>query len=236
MSKQTAVGYTRLSQTSDTSIEDQKREIRELADEQDFELTNIYDDGQRSSGFDTDRPEYLEMQAALEAGEADAIIVRDRDRLSRDKRERSMFYYDLDEWGAELWTIKDRSRVELGDDESWLIEMIRNYMDDVQKRREIQQARKKINERVENGYWQGRPRFGTEHDDDGKYLVPGDEFDTALEVIARIESGEAKLRVAEETAVPRSTVYTILDNREWYRDLAAEHEVELPDFPTSVNA
>ncbi|WP_224333514.1 recombinase family protein [Haloprofundus halobius] len=211
-----AVGYTRLSQTSDASIPDQKREIRNLADREGFALLNIYDDGQRSSGFDAERPEYLEMQAELETGEVDVLVVRDRDRLSRDKRERSMFYYDLDEWDVELWTTTD-GRVEFTDDESWLIEMIRNYMDDVTKRREIQKAKKKVQERVDNGYWQGRPPFGFRLDSDKRYLEPDPgKFDTALTVLQMRENGATWSEIEDETGVSAGTISRILDNEERY--------------------
>ncbi|MCL9814403.1 recombinase family protein [Natranaeroarchaeum aerophilus] len=235
MSKKTAVGYSRLSQTSDTSISDQQREIRQLTDGQGFDLLRIYDDGQRSSGFDADRPEYLEMQATLKDEDVDAVVVRDRDRLSRDKRERSMLYYDLDEWGVELWTTKDGECVELEDDESWLIEMIRNYMDDVAKRREIQQAKKKINERVENGYHQGRPRYGTEHDNNGHHLVPGDGFEDALMVLALNDADAPKTNIVDKTGISRGTVYDIIDRQDWYRKLAKKHNIEMPDIALSAN-
>ena len=242
--EQTAVGYTRLSQESDTSIPDQKEEIRYLAAEQDFDLLRIYDDGQRSSGFDAERPEYLEMQATLEENDIDALFVRDRDRLSRDKRERSMLYYDLDEWGVELWTTTDGQRVEFGDDESWLIEMIRNYMDDVLKRREIAKAKRKVNERVENGYWQGRPRWGTEFDDAKEYLAPGENFEDALLAIklreARDEDGGHAYSyrdIIDETSIPStSTLKSILDRKEWYLALAREHDVDIPPVLKEVTA
>ena len=73
MATKIAVGYTRLSQKSDASIDDQKQEIRDLADEQGFNLTRIYDDGELASGFDSERPEYLQMQTELEDGLADVL-------------------------------------------------------------------------------------------------------------------------------------------------------------------
>ncbi|MCT9096969.1 recombinase family protein [Haloarchaeobius sp. HME9146] len=216
MSNPRAIGYTRLSQTSDTSIPDQKQEIRDLAAREGFSLVKIYNDGERSSGFDATRPEYLEMQAYLESNDVDVLLVRDRDRLSRDKRERSILYYDLDEWGVELWTTVD-GQVELSDDESWLIEMIRNYMDDVAKRREIQKAKQKVRERVESGYWQGRPPFGFQFDTDKKYLEPDSEkFQIALTVIGLWEDGATWSEIGDETGVSNGTISRILNNKERY--------------------
>jgi len=49
------IGYTRLSQDSDTSIERQKRHIREYTDQHEMSLERIYDDGERTSGWDEQR-------------------------------------------------------------------------------------------------------------------------------------------------------------------------------------
>lgn len=222
MSK-TAVGYTRLSQTSDTSIPDQKQEIQNLADEQRFELLEIFDDGQKSSGFDNERDQYLEMQAVLEDENVDVLIVRDRDRLSRDKRERSALYYDLDEWDVELWTTTDEQRVDFGDDESWLIEMIRNYMDDAAKRRDIQKAKRKVKQRVENGYYHGRPPKGTQFDEKGQYLVPNRNFDSVLRVLSMRTQGYSYSETEKETGIAQGTIANIIDRQDEYIELGVAH-------------
>ena len=216
-----AIGYVRLSQESDTSIEDQKQEIRDLANEHNLTLTRIYDDGERSSGFDADREEYLRMQAVLEDGDVDHLIVRDRDRLSRDKRERSMLLYDLDEWDVSLWTTVDGSQVEIDDDEDWLIEMIRGYMDDVAKRREIEKAKAKTEERIENGYYHGKPPFGFRFDERKQHLEPDpEEFPDAIEIIERRESGDSLREIEDDYPVSRTTVQRLYEDREKYLNAA----------------
>ncbi|WP_158294488.1 MULTISPECIES: recombinase family protein [Halorubrum] len=223
MVTEVAIGYTRLSQKSDASIDDQKQEIRDLADEQGFNLTRIYDDGELASGFDSERPEYLQMQTDLEDGLADVLIVRGRDRLSRDKRERSMLMYDIGDWGIELWTTTDRARIELNSDEAWLIEMIQAYIDDVAKRREIQRARTKIQQRVDAGFHQGRPRYGTKFDEQREHLVPGDNFGEVITAIEMREAGESFRSIVEQTAIPStSTLSRILEREDWYHALAKE--------------
>lgn len=227
MTTKVAVGYARLSQKSDTSIDDQKREIRDLAEEQDFRLYNIYNDGELTSGFDSDRPEYLQMQTDLEDGVADVLIVRNRDRLSRDKRERSMLMYDIQDWNIELWTTTDRRRIELNSDEAWLIEMIQAYMDDVAKRREIQRARAKIQQRIDAGYHQGRPRYGTVFDEQRQHLVPGNNFEDVMTAIEMKETGESFRSIVEQTAIPStSTLSRILERKEWYHGLAKEFTID----------
>ena len=223
MATKVAIGYTRLSQKSDASIDDQKQEIRDLADEQGFELTRIYDDGELASGFDSERPEYLQMQTDLEDGLADVLIVRGRDRLSRDKRERSMLMYDIEDWSVELWTTTERARIEFNSDEAWLIEMIQAYIDDVAKRREIQRARTKIQQRVDAGYHQGRPRYGTEFDEQREHLVPGDNFGDVITAIEMREAGESFRSIVEQTSIPStSTLSRVLERKDWYHALAKQ--------------
>ncbi len=226
MATKVAIGYTRLSQKSDASIDDQKQEIRDLADEQGFELTRIYDDGELASGFDSERPEYLQMQTDLEDGLADVLIVRGRDRLSRDKRERSMLMYDIEDWSVELWTTTERARIEFNSDEAWLIEMIQAYIDDVAKRREIQRARTKIQQRVDAGYHQGRPRYGTEFDEQREHLVPGDNFGDVITAIEMREAGESFRSIVEQTSIPStSTLSRVLERKDWYHALAKQFRV-----------
>ena len=226
MATKVAIGYTRLSQKSDASIDDQKQEIRDLADEQGFELTRIYDDGELASGFDSERPEYLQMQADLEDGLADVLIVRGRDRLSRDKRERSMLMYDIEDWSVELWTTTERARIELNSDEAWLIEMIQAYIDDVAKKREIQRARTKIQQRVDAGYHQGRPRYGTEFDEQREHLVPGDHFGDVITAIEMREAGESFRSIVEQTSITStSTLSRVLERKDWYHALAKQFRV-----------
>lgn len=59
-----AVGYTRLSQDSDTSIARQKKHIQEYATERGFELQQIFDEGEGASRFDTTREEYDKLVQA----------------------------------------------------------------------------------------------------------------------------------------------------------------------------
>jgi len=57
-----AIGYTRLSQQSDTSIERQRSHIKEYADERGWQLATVYDDGERASGFDSNREQYQRLR------------------------------------------------------------------------------------------------------------------------------------------------------------------------------
>ena len=62
----------------------------------------------------------------------------------------------------------------------------------------------------------GRPPFGFDVNDG--YLTPNGDYDTAVEILKRIEKGESKRSVARFAGVSRSTVGRILDRAELYRD------------------
>lgn len=70
----------------------------------------------------------------------------------------------------------------------------------------------------------GRPPFGFDTDEDG-YLVPNENFETALQVIERFEAGESKRSIAGDVGVSRTTVGNILDRKAFYqknRDVAVD--------------
>ena len=212
-----AVGYVRLSQESDHSIAAQKAEMREFCAEQRFDLVQIYDDGERASGFDASRPAYQEMLVTAEEGGVDVIAARDRDRLSRDRRERAALLNDLDELDIDVYATESGECVDLDDGEEWLMEMLRAYMDDVHKRREIERARCAVERRVEQGYYQGRPPFGLQFDDAGQYLVPDpDEFHVAREILGRRDRGESYREIGAAVGVTKDVVAGVLDRREKY--------------------
>lgn len=210
-----AIGYTRLSQESDRSIEDQKAEIREFCNEHDYRLKEIYDDGQRASGFDNTRPEYTRMITDLEDSDVDAVVVRNADRLSRDKNERLLF---LTQYAADVtvYSTERGEEIEMESGTGFLMEAIQAYMDDVQKRKEIERARRVVQKRQENGYYQGKPPYGLRFDEDGKHLVPDDEeFENVTEVLRlRDEEGLSYREIAEETGVAKSTVGRIIRNQD----------------------
>lgn len=217
MSNSVALGYTRLSQTSDTSIPDQKEEIRNLAEQEGFNLVHIYDDGERSSGFDNERPQYVEMVAHTDEEDVDAIIVRDTDRLSRDKKERVMLLFELESKDIDVWTTDSNQPVDFDDDEGFLLEVLRAYFDDVFKRREIEKAKRKIRQRIENGYYHGRPPFGLQFDGENEQLIPdGEEFETAVDVIEVRDDGQTYAEITESVDIGQGTVYRIVERRELY--------------------
>lgn len=220
----TAIGYTRLSQDSDTSIDRQKRHIREYCEREAIDLQDILNDGQYSSGFDTDRSKYQEVRDLVQAGEIDAVVVNDRTRIGRDYDERMRFILDLRQYDVELHTRK--GRVDLSNPTNVAVEGVHAAKDDEGKREEIEKAKEATEERIQQGYDHGRPPFGLQYDDDGQYWVPdSEEFDTAIEVLEMRDEGKSFRAIAESLDdVGREAARGIVERREKYEKYQDEQE------------
>jgi len=126
-----AVGYTRLSQDSDTSIGRQKRHIREYADANGFELVELYDDGEHSSGFDAGREQYQNLRDHVEGGD------NGKRRLARDFDETMRLVLDLREHEVEAHTYED-GRLDLSEPVQAAVEVLQAASEHEAKKKEIE--------------------------------------------------------------------------------------------------
>jgi DNA invertase Pin-like site-specific DNA recombinase len=197
-----AIGYTRLSQDSQTSIPRQRENIERYCERHEMALTAVYDEGEYASGYDDvdDRPKYQEVKREMLAGAVDAVVVNDRQRLGRDFDERMRFVLDLRATEVDLHTAKE-GPVDLSDPREVVLESMRAAEDDLAKRAEIEKAKEATQERLDNGFDHGRPPFGLQYDDAGEYWVPDREsgdYSVAVETIERRETGESFRSIARE--------------------------------------
>lgn len=213
-----AVGYIRLSQDG-KSLDRQRRDVEQYAREQDAVLVEIYNEGKRASGFDTNRPEYTALLDHIETGTVDAVIVPNLSRLSRDRKERLRLLLDVDRAGVQLHSVELDRPVDLDDDWALVQQSIQATTDDVEKRKEIDRSKRATQERLNNGYDHGRPPFGLTYDDNGQYWVPNrdtDEYQAALTCITLREDGRSWRKIATEIGVSKDTARRIYDRRERY--------------------
>jgi DNA invertase Pin-like site-specific DNA recombinase len=213
------VGYTRLSQKSDTSIDRQKRHIREYADEQALELQRIYDDGESSSGFDTEsREEYQKLRRRIETGDFDAVVLNDKRRLARDIDEVMRLIPDLRTTKTELHTYED-GLLDLSDPMRAAIEILQAAAAHEEKLKEIRRAIEAVDERVSDpDVDHGRPRFGMTYDESKKRQVPGEHFEDVKDIL-RLRGDRVPYRhIAEQVRASRETVRKVWERREWYRE------------------
>jgi DNA invertase Pin-like site-specific DNA recombinase len=185
-----SIGYTRLSQESDTSIDRQKRHIYEYVVDLGFELETIYDDGERSSGFDESREEYVKLRDRVLSGEIKAVVVNDKRRLARDFDETMRLVLDLREHDVEAHTYQ-QGQLDLSDPVQAAVEVLQAASEHEAKKKEIERAREAVQERLDNGFDHGRPPIGFRFDDAGERWVPdiGGEFEDVVEAIQMSTTG-----------------------------------------------
>jgi len=211
-----AIGYTRLSQTSDTSIPNQKENIRAYVREQGWELVEILDEGDRSSGFAIDElPEWQKLKQRVVDGAVDAVVVNAKRRIARDENEVMRFIADLRSNGVELHTHQS-GQVSLEEPMQAAIEILRASTAAEEKRKEIERSKEAIAKKQERGDDLGRPRFGMTYSDDGTKQVPGERFEDVIEIIQLNNRGHTYDEISDRTGVPTSTVGRVVNRAEWY--------------------
>jgi DNA invertase Pin-like site-specific DNA recombinase len=217
-----AWGYVRLSQTGrEASLEEQKKSIREYGRDHDLDLQTTRNDGDRTSGFNTDREEYQLVREKIRNGEIDAVVVRDRARLSRDFDDRLQLISEFRASGVEWHVVEAGGRLHLEDVQCAGMECIHAMMDHTKKMIEIERARDAVAERMDSDFDHGRPRFGMQYDDAGEYQVPGEDFDVVRRIFELRDAGATLEEVTDEVSVSKRTVTRVLERREWYLDRAA---------------
>jgi DNA invertase Pin-like site-specific DNA recombinase len=213
-----AVGYTRLSQESDTSISSQKDDISSYCSSEGLELEHMFDEGEKQSGFDDEREQYQAMKEYLSFQDVDAVVVRDLSRLSRDRKERVKLLLELDDLGVELHST-ERGEVDISKPWTLTIETIKATSDDVQKRKEIERSKKEIEKRQEKGFYQGKPPLGLQMDEAGEHLVVDqEEIEDVREIFQLRSQGYSYPEIEEASGVPRATAYRVVNRKPMYQD------------------
>lgn len=193
--------------------------IREYSDRNGFELLEMYNDGQQTTGYSEDRPEYQKMLTRLDEGDIDHVVVRDRSRLARDSKDRLRLLLDLEEMNVDTHVVETGEVIDLSESYSRTREAAQADADDHEKRKEAERGRREIQRRQEKGLPVGPPPFGLQYSDSGDELVPDDNFDVAIEVLERRDAGESYRQIANAEGTPDSkdTVRRIVDRRDRYQ-------------------
>lgn len=212
-----ADGYTRLSQESDTSIDRQKRHIREYAEEHGLNLVRIHDDGERSSGFDDDREEYQALRDRVQSGDLAAVIVNDKRRLARDFDETMRLVLDLREHDVEAHTYQ-AGKLDLSEPVQAAVEVLQAASEHEAKKKEIERAKEAVQERLDSGHDHGRPPIGLRFDEAGEQWVPDREgrFEDVVAAIEMVENGATYSDVQEAVGIPPSTMSGVMERRDRY--------------------
>jgi len=217
-----AWGYVRTSQPSkEISITEQEKQIRNYVDDLNLHLHRIINDGDRTSGFNSDREGYRKLKDALLNKDIQAVVVIDRSRLSRDFDERIDLLRIFRTTGVQLHCLKEGGLINLEDVQVAGMECMHAMSDQFKKKLEIERSREAIASRIEKGYDQGRPPKGFKFDTEGKYWVPDrdGEFDTIVEAIEVREGGATFPEIEDEFGIPPGTMHAIVENKNRYLDV-----------------
>ena len=201
----------------DIGLENQRELVRGLAEDVADEV-EVLDLGIHT-GFSTmtrddpagllDQNEHVqEYVGELEAGEYSHLVAWDDRRICRDEYF-SVVQYAAKQGDAEIIYVGDVNEDDLTFD-------LKRRIERDTKEEEIEKSRRAIERRKEKGYDHGRPRFGMTYDDAGQYQVPGEDFDTVLEIFRYDRDGKSRREIAEAVKVPLGTVQNVLDRRDWY--------------------
>lgn len=232
-----ARGYVRLSGTdSERSIPSQKKDIKEYCEGHDeLELDFIYDEGKDESGWDASREEYQQMLSDASEGEFDVLVVRSGSRIGRDKIERLDTYMDLaNKYDVEFHTCS-RGYVDPSNPTDLLMEVFEATKDD-EKKQEIERAKDTIQQRQEEGYYQGASPWGLTHQSDASPpgLVPTSEFDTVLRVYELMNEDISYRDIIEQLDLDKSTssISRLVDDdrTKLYKRVCENEDIEFPQL------
>lgn len=220
-----ALKWVRKSKGSDDDIglEDQRDQVEYLAEEL-ADDTEWFDLGVQT-GFSTltrdpdatttwldQLDEVRETVEDLRNGEYDFLVALDDRRICRDNY-LAVIKHAATEGGCEVVYVRDVAEDDLTYD-------LHRRVERETKEEEIEKAKRALERRQEQGYDHGRPRFGMEYDDDGRFQVPGEDFETVLRIFRLRDDGESYPTIADEVDVSTSTVRRVCERRDWYLDRA----------------
>lgn len=214
--------YVRVS-TEEQSLDRQKNETWDYATETlDVPASAIVVYEDKGTGRDTQRDGYQELMTNVRAGDVDRVIVTEVSRLSRSMRDLSTTIETVvDDHDTGLHILDMNLALEPDCDDPYQRAFV-NVMGTI-----AQLEADMISERTRSGIeaaqaagkHTGRAPFG--FDIVRGYLSPNEDYDTAVEILDRIEKGESKRSTARYAGVSRSTVGRIVERAELYREQGA---------------
>jgi hypothetical protein len=211
---------------SDVGLQEQREKVHALAEELADDVVTL--DLGIQTGFSTmsrdDDSGLLDQQTRvtdcvddLRSGRYDLLVAFDDRRVCRDEYLR-VIQYAAEQGDAEIVYVGDVNEDDLTFD-------LKRRIERDTKEEEIDKSRRAIERRQEQGFDHGRPRFGMTYDERGEFQVPGEEFDTVLDIFRHDRNDKSRREIASAVDVPVATVQRVLDRREWYveREKMAEN-------------
>jgi DNA invertase Pin-like site-specific DNA recombinase len=170
-----------------TSLAEQERACRELAEREGYEVVAIFSDV--LSGADPDRPDYNRMLDAAIAGEFEAIAIYAIDRFGRDVIQVTTSLRTLDEVGVKV--LSTRGAIDRETPEGQLMTTIEAAFAEFERAKIKMRARSGLAARARQGIPHGSSApFGYRKGDDGHWLIEPAEAETGRRMARlRVDDG-----------------------------------------------
>jgi DNA invertase Pin-like site-specific DNA recombinase len=176
-----------------------------------------------------ERDVYDQLWDDIADGEFDIVVIHEISRLSRlgGTEVYDFIQHCLEhETGVESLDVGLSIRVDDPALKQTLYTMVANIMGDLAKiehQQKLRRIRSGLRAAQDAGKWTGRPPRGFTVGDDGKLHVDVKEFLATRDALSRVAHGESRVKVADDTDIPQSTLTRLYDNR---RDLYLAGEGE----------
>ena len=223
---ESTVVYTRVASEDRSTAEQRGRALEYAAealglDEEDVRV--LSDRGTEARADDSSG--YQRLSSLVAADEVTRVIVTDAARIARNIQDLSEIVGRLVEGGVAVHVIDDGLRVGEDDDVTdsaepddetvlWALAVAADLNESIGTER----TKEGIDAAKASGKHVGRPPFG--FDSRAGQLVPNDDFETALDVIDRIEAGKSKRSTARHAGISRATVQNVVDRTDLYLEYA----------------
>ncbi|MFC3882280.1 recombinase family protein [Bacillus songklensis] len=146
-----AIIYCRVStekDTQETSLERQREELLQLADQYSFQVAQIVEE--KASGFDIDRDGMMEVIEAVQREQIDVLLVQDETRLGRGHARIALLHFFIKE-NIQVYTISHYGKLQLSESDSMMLEII-SIVEEYQRKLHNAKIRRGMRRAVEKGY------------------------------------------------------------------------------------
>jgi putative DNA-invertase from lambdoid prophage Rac len=234
--KESTVVYTR-AVSSEASIAEQRHRALEYATDRigldESDVLVLADEGTETRADDSSG--YQRLTSLIAAGDLQRVIVTDASRIAKTMPDLYELLDRLLNDGIAVHVINaglvlGEGRPITGSESDGSgppDEMVLQALAiavDLEESVSAERTKEGIDAAKASGKHVGRPPFG--FDSQGGQLVPNDDFETALEVIERIEDGKSKRSTARHAGISRATVQNVVDRKDIYLEYADVPEVE----------
>jgi DNA invertase Pin-like site-specific DNA recombinase len=214
--------YARVS-TDEQSLDVQKQNCWDYCnDELGIEPKNIDVYTDKATGANISRDGYDELMNAAASGDVDRVVVKEVSRIARNMRDLNETVGKLcDDHDASVHVLDSGLEINEHDRDTGVFDdrMVLQFLGmaaELEYKLTVERTKAGVQAAKEAGKHMGRPPFGFDTNNDG-YLVPNEDYDTALTVIEMVEEdGESIRHTSRYTGVARATIRNILDREDLY--------------------